>query len=278
MTNPAHSTAADAVSRDLEIRDVPKLAAFAPAEWQVALDAVLLQHIGRAYFHARVITAAEGIAAVGHGISTGSTGWIGNIIVRPDARNRGLGSRITADLIEVLRSRRCSTLLLIATQLGEPVYRKLGFRVTGEYVFLRMPALAPMADPSIRRLQLSDEDEVCNLDAAATGESRRELLEPHIGSGWGHVGPGGALDGFFLPSFGGGFVMASQPTAGLALLRFKHGLYPNSNVVPAGNRAALEFLRTHGAEETARAPRMAWGDDSAWRQEMIFGRAAGYCG
>ncbi len=273
-----HSAAVDVVSRDLAIGDIPKLAGFAPAEWQVALDAVLLQHFGRGYFHARVITDAGGIAGVGHGIATGSTGWVGNIIVRPDVRNRGLGSRITAEVIDVLRARGCSTLLLIATQLGEPVYRKLGFRATGEYVFLRVPPLGPEADPSIRRLRFSEEDEVCDLDAAATGESRRELLAPHIGFGWGHIGPGGALDGFFLPSFGNGFVTARERAAGLALLRFKHAFYSGGGVIPAANRAALEFLCNHGAEETARASRMALGDDSSWRPGMVFARAAGYCG
>jgi len=35
------------------------------------------------------------IVAVGQGIATGRTGWIGHIIVQPDVRNRGLGSRMT---------------------------------------------------------------------------------------------------------------------------------------------------------------------------------------
>jgi GNAT superfamily N-acetyltransferase len=239
---------------------------------------VLLQHFGRAYFHARVIADADGIAAVGHGIATGPAGWIGNIIVRPEARNRGFGSRITAEIIDILRSRGCSTLLLIATQLGEPVYRKFGFRTTGEYVFLRVPPLEALPDHSIRRLQLSEANTVCDLDAIATGESRGELLAPHVGSGWGHVGPGGVLDGFFLPSFGSGFVMACEAAAGLALLRFKHAFYSSNAVIPADNAEALSFLRSRGAEETTRAPRMALGEDTAWRPETIFGRAAGYCG
>ena len=43
---------------------------------------------------------------------------IANIIVRPDARKRGLGSLLTQDIVDILRALGCSTLLLIATELG----------------------------------------------------------------------------------------------------------------------------------------------------------------
>ena len=111
--------------RDLALGDVPRLATFAPEDWHVALDTVLLQHVGRRYFHARVAFDADRIAAVGQGIVTGATGWLGNIIVGPDVRHRGLGTRITQELIDILHAQGCSTLLLIATALGEPVYVRL---------------------------------------------------------------------------------------------------------------------------------------------------------
>ena len=106
-------------------RSSSKLARFAPEEWNVALDAVLLEHFGRGYFHAREMAEPDGILAIGQGIATGRAGWIGNIIVRPEVRRRGLGSRLTKDIADLLQARGCSTLLLIATELGEPVYQKL---------------------------------------------------------------------------------------------------------------------------------------------------------
>lgn len=264
--------------RDLELSDIPELAGFAPEEWNMALDAVLLGHFGRGYFHARVSAESDQIIAVGQGIATGRAGWIGNIIVRPEARNRGLGSRVTQDIVELLRGRGCSTLLLIATELGEPVYQKLGFRKTGEYVFLRLPRLPAVPTTSVRRLQPSETEAVFKLDAFATGEARGDLLAPHLGAGWVHTDPSGALDGFFLPSFAAGLVVANQPAAGLELLGFKHAFYPGNVVVPGSNGSALQFLKEHGAEETARGPRMALGDGIAWRPECIFARGAGYCG
>jgi GNAT superfamily N-acetyltransferase len=264
--------------RDLEMGDIPGLEWFAPEEWHIDLDAVLLQHFGRPYFHGRVAADERGVVAVGQGIVTGDAGWVGNIIVRPEARRRGLGSRLTQDLIERLRTAGCRTLLLVATGSGEPVYLRLGFRRTGEYVFLRVPRLPPPPAGSLRRLRPPDGDEVLKLDRLATGESRAELLGPHFGTGWGHVAASGSLDGYFLPSLGAGLVAASLPAAGLDLLAFKHAFFPGDAVVPAANTWALRFLAAHGAEETSRAPRMALGDDLAWRPEWVFARGAGYCG
>ena len=264
--------------RDLEWSDVPGLEGFAPEEWQIALDAVVLQHLGRPYFHGRVAADARGIVAVGQGIVTGATGWVGNLIVRPDARRAGLGTRLTRDLVDQLRARGCRTLLLVATGPGERVYSRLGFRQTDEYVFLRVRRLPAPPTGSIRRLRPSDGERVLELDRQATGESRSELLGPHLGMAWGHVAAGGSLDAYFLPSLGGGLVVAFEAAAGLELLAFKHAFFPGAAVVPAANAAALQFFAAHGAEETSRAPRMALGDALAWQPEQVFARGTGYCG
>lgn len=64
----------------------------------------------------------------------------------------------------------------------------------------------------------------------------------------------------------------------VALLRFKHALYPGETVVPAAHESALRFLCEHGARETVWALRMVLGAEAAWRPEWIFARASGYCG
>lgn len=266
------------LSRNLERSDIPSLASFAPEEWHIALDAVLLQHIERPYYTGRVLVKQDRIVAMGHGIATGAAGWIGAIIVHPEARRRGLGTRITNEVAALLRAAGCRNLLLIATPMGEPVYARLGFRITAEYVFLRLPRLDARPAPSIRRLQPADIPCVLALDAAATGESREPLLRAYLQSGWVSASSGAGVEGFLLPSFGSGYIAASVPRAGRELLAFKHSLYPGEAVVPAPNTDALRFLLDQGAEETTRAPRMALGDDSLWHPELIYARAGGYCG
>ena len=264
--------------RPMEVGDIPATADIAPAEWRVALDRVFLEHFGRDYFMGWVATGLPGIVAVGQGIVTGRTGWIGNVVVRPDSRNQGLGTRMTRELMGALRERGCATLLLIATEAGERIYRKLGFRTTGEYVFLDVPRVPPPEDASIRRLAAADTGSVLGLDLAATGESRAHLLTPYLASGWCHDAGDGVLDGFFLPSLGAGLVVAESQGAGEALLRFKHAFFPGPAVVPAANTAALRLLLEQGAAETRRAPRMVLGEEPEWRPGCIFARASGYCG
>ena len=268
----------DVAWRDLELHDIPQLASFAPEEWGIALDAALLQHVGRSYFHARVASIGSRIVAVGQGIATGRNGWIGNIIVQPDVRNRGFGSRMTQVVMAELHSRGCSSMLLVATPMGEPVYTRLGFRRASEYVFLDVPRLPPPRTSAIRRLNPADLNDVLGMDARVSGETRAELLDPHLASGWVHADPGSRIDGVFLPTFGAGLVLGEATSAGLDLLRFKHAYFSRQAVVPAANAAAVQFLVAHGARETARAPRMALGEEADWRPECVFARAAGFCG
>jgi len=185
---------------------------------------------------------------------------------------------MTRDIMTLLRARGCSSLLLVATALGEPVYRKLGYRTTTDYVFLDIPRLSPCPSTRVRRLADRDVGAVLALDALATGEVRADLLTPHLASGWAHEGHDGRLGGFFLPSLGRGLVIAGEPAAGLGLLSLRHAFFPAGVVVPAANTSALQFLAAHGARETARAPRMVIGEEAPWRPELIFARAAGYCG
>jgi hypothetical protein len=70
-------------------------------------------------------------------------------------------------------------------------------------------------------------------------------------------------------SLGAGLVVASQPAAGRDLLAFRHASFPGDAVVPAANASALQFLSAHGAAETSRSPRMALGDELAWRPEWV---------
>jgi GNAT superfamily N-acetyltransferase len=268
----------ETVLRPLRRSDIPLLAGFAPPEWNIALDSVLLEHCERPYSHALVIASAPGILAVGEGIANGNAGWLGNIVVHPEARNRGLGARLTAALVESLTAGGCRSLALTATPLGEPVYRKLGFRPDGAYVFLRMPRLEPESFPSIRRALEPDLPAVLRLDSFATGESRAALLQPYLPSAWVHTQPDGAIDGYFLPTLGAGPVAAVNPGAGGDLLAFKHAYFHGAAVVPAANQAALRFFLERGAEESSRLQRMALGEELPWRPECIYARGAGYCG
>src|SRR5882762_7851054 len=53
--------------------------------------------------------------------------WVGMVLVDPDYRGRGIGTRLLERCIEYLDAIRMPCIKLDATPLGKPIYEKLGF-------------------------------------------------------------------------------------------------------------------------------------------------------
>ncbi|MBL0009542.1 MAG: GNAT family N-acetyltransferase [Saprospiraceae bacterium] len=77
------------------------------------------------------------IAGTGTAIIHHDVAWLAHIIVHPDFRNQGIGKLITESLVKMAHAKSCDTLYLLATELGEPVYRKIGFETETEYLFFK---------------------------------------------------------------------------------------------------------------------------------------------
>jgi hypothetical protein len=60
-------------------------------------------------------------------IAAGGVGIIGNVVVHPQFRRRGLGSLTTKTALAWLRQRKAESVLLDATDDGQPLYAHLGF-------------------------------------------------------------------------------------------------------------------------------------------------------
>lgn len=264
--------------RPLTLSDVATLGDFAPASWGISLDHVLLEHLGRDYFIGRVGVHEQRIVAVGHAIANGTVGWIGNLIVSSDMRRVGLGRHLMEHLMHALRRRHCRTVTLIATADGRPLYEHLGFIVEDEYIGFETPPVLPASSNDVVRLPMRAWRTIAALDERATGERRRELLRPHLGSGWGVFSAEGRCEGFFLPGSGAGPIIARNPDAGVALLRFRARYHSRRVVVPASNAGAVAWLRETGATELFRVPRMRHGSAVARDPSMVFARGSGYSG
>jgi len=128
----------------LEIRPVksielPLLKGFAPVEWNTDLTEAFSFHFGRPYFHPVVAEQDGRVVGCAQGLLNGKTGWLGNVIVLPEFRGRGIGLALTQSLVDFFKAEGCISQVLIATKMGEPVYRRLGFAVTSRYIFLKRP-------------------------------------------------------------------------------------------------------------------------------------------
>ena len=112
--------------------------------------------------------------------SFGRSGWIGNLIVEPDFRNRGIGRSLMGRAIESLRGKGATTLRLEADPPGVPLYRKLGFVDEFESCRLRLPGSIdkPGFDaPAVEPMTTGDLDEVAALDTEIVGPKRGRFLE-----------------------------------------------------------------------------------------------------
>lgn len=266
--------------RKLRAGEVALLKHFAPPEWNVDLSTVFGRHFGEAYFHAIAAELDGRVVGCASGLVQGSVGWLGNIIVLPECRGHGIGAALTRELVTFFRTQGVRHQVLVATTMGEPVYRRLGFEVVSYYIFFtRQNGPAVEAAPArTRPFAADDEPALFALDRAVTGESRGPFLRRYLQGGWVHASPSGALDGYYLPQIGTGLLIAADDEAGFALLGHRVGQPGQAAVVPEQNTVATAFLQADGYVETSRAPRMALGPDIEWQPARVYCRGSGFCG
>ncbi len=268
--------------RPLNSSDVPLLKDFAPREWNTDLSDLFGFLFGQPFFHPLLAEWDGTPAGCANGLWNGNAGWLGNIVVLPEYRGQGIGSALTGHLVSHFQQQGCLSQILIATPLGEPIYRKAGFVTQSTYTFLRRAGNAesePARDQNIRAAGTDDLDAIHSLDREATGEARRSFLEQFITGSWVHQRVGQKqIEGYFLPKLGNGLIIARNAEAGLELLDFKLNQGSNFVVIPTQNRAALEHLTASGFQVQSTAPRMVLGPEMAWHPEMLFSRGSGYCG
>jgi predicted N-acetyltransferase YhbS len=232
-----------------------------------------------------VADAAGEIVGTGLGTSFGRTGWVGMIFVAPAWRGRGLGTRLTRAIVDDLHQAGCGTVLLIATELGRPVYERLGFVAEDTYVILSSSGALERAPEqpmeTTRPFETADFAAVCALDRWATGEDRSALLESiagrHVGAVVVDVESHSAVRGYCLAaSWGGWPTIASCPSVALALLdwRVRHGGSPGDTqtALLARNEVGLAAVLEAGWRRTGSAVRMRLGPAVEWHPDAVWGQ------
>lgn len=88
------------------------------------------------------IDVDDELAATATVVTYGQTlGWIGMVLVRPAHRGKGFARALLQRTLDYGAERRVECLKLDATDLGEPVYRKLGFEIEcGVERWVRQPS------------------------------------------------------------------------------------------------------------------------------------------
>jgi GNAT superfamily N-acetyltransferase len=218
------------------------------------------------------------IVGIGAVILHFSTAWLAHIIVSKDYRSKGIGTFITQALIDLVRGKACHSMQLVATSLGEPVYKKLGFEVDAQYIFFddsgTLSEFKPAAE--IIPAQRQHGEMIFQLDQVISGEDRRALLKPHVPHAK-IITNNGSLEGVYLPTLGEGLIQANTPEAGMALMKLR-AASNKKFCIPANNEAGVNLLLQNGFKEIRRASRMILGDRIAWDGSKIYGRIGGNLG
>jgi predicted N-acetyltransferase YhbS len=256
------------------------LARLGPLYEQAGFRARLAEVVAfaRARLDGEVVVAEAGgeLVGVAAGAVFGASGWVGGVAVVPDWRRVGLGGALTAAIVEHLAGRGVATMLLHATDLGRPVYERLGFVAEAGYRTLAGPGLPGASPrPPLRPGRAGDLAAVAALDRAATGEDRGRLLAALWPAGGLVAEEAGRPVGFHLasPWRPGGLIVAGDPRAGLALLeavRRRDGEQVSVSV-PAANTLAVQALEAAGFRERYRTTRMRRGPRVPWRPAAQFG-------
>ncbi len=100
--------------------------------------------------------------------------WIGMVLVDPEFRGRGIGTRLLERTIEFLDEAGIATLKLDATPQGKPIYEKLGF-VT-EFEIERWTLERSAGEETERAAVTHELDNILVWDREIFGADRRALL------------------------------------------------------------------------------------------------------
>ena len=220
------------------------------------------------------------VVATGMATVNGDVGWVGSIFVDAALRSRGYGRALTEAACALIDAAGCRTQALIASEYGEPLYDKMGFRVVERYQILRAEPLAEAPAPprgrTLRPMQPGDLNRVFELDRRATGEDRSRLLASLAGSGW-VLESGAELRGFLasiLPDCGS--VVAPNADDAVCLLdQLRHLAHGRSDsagaAVPASHVSGRRGLERLGWRPLFDTPRMLRGPDIDWQPPLIWG-------
>ena len=220
------------------------------------------------------------VVALGSLILHRETAWLAHIIVDARMRRKGLGLAVTEELIRLAEKNGRNVQLLIATQLGAPLYECAGFRHSCDYVFYQESAGGVYdVPPQIRVLEPGDFSQLLELDQRASGEDRSAVLSRYGTIGWVYTcSEGKVIRGFFLPNLGEGTVVAQDAEVGTALMELRLAKAQAAPVLPAGNLAANSFLRGSGLKIKRSATRMVRNGNDPLKQDMVFNRIGGHLG
>jgi GNAT superfamily N-acetyltransferase len=209
-------------------------------------------------------------------------GTIAKMIVAPSAQRRGIGAKILDGLLSAAEQRKVTTLGLVATPLGEPLYASRGFEVTGQVAVLMGE---PKLDRTIKLVAIEDIESVIAFEKRAIGCSRAMMLRERFRDASAsaiYLDAGGKISGFALanpkPKASHtvvGPVIAEDEATARELMRAICAAISGAIRldVPASHSSFRAWLAELGLAEKALRQEMALGGPLPWQVPQRFALA-----
>lgn len=117
-----------------------------PIEW---LELIVTGDLARHPDASLYVGYTDGVpVTTGLGVRTGRTIGVYNVATIETARRRGYGAAMTMRIVEDGAADGCDVAILQASDMGRPVYERLGFRTVVEYMGYVDPASLPPGEPA----------------------------------------------------------------------------------------------------------------------------------
>jgi len=218
------------------------------------------------------------IIAIGTTMLHNDSAWLACVIVHPDFRNKGIGNKITQYLVDKLDKQKYKTVYLDATDLGYPVYLKIGFEVEAEYSHLRRntPFTSLPVSGKIVPYSTEYQNSIYQLDQEISGEDRSAILSDFISDAYIFL-DNSNIQGFYIPDWGDGPIIARNDIAGIELINFRIQ-HTNIAVLPSANLSAIRKYEQQGFQFYKFSRRMVLGNRKVWYPERIYNRISGQLG
>jgi len=217
----------------------------------------------------------------------GKFAWVGMVLVSPEYRGRGIGTRLLERAIEHLDQQRMPTIKLDATPQGKPLYEKLGFHT--EYEIGRWTLQRPLTGFTGKTGKGAQEmlsprllAQICQHDREVFGADRSFLIRSIHEDGktlTRAIRNAGALDGYALARQGsfadhlGPWMAKDRNTARQLLEEFLSCSSRETVIMDClrSNLAAVELLESFGFTYSRLLTRMFRGPNAfPGRPEVLY--------
>ncbi len=206
-------------------------------------------------------------------VTYGNLAWVGFVGVVPEHRGKGVGTELMIKLINDLRGRGVKTFRLDATEAGERLYRKLGFKPEYRTLTLtRSSAGEALSNPLISEVRVADvmPPWAVAMDRRAFGAYRVKSISARLRRGGRLLvinGEGYAL----IYKDVVGPVVASRPEVAEALIHAAVSMGASKIVVPEANEEALRIVKSLQFKPVIKCLRMRLGEPVKESVNMIYG-------